>query len=202
MRIRLTALAALAAGATLLSACGSNSTDTSSQSSTTTSSHNPADVSFATQMIPHHEQAVVMADLAAAQASNADVKVLAKDIKTAQNPEIATMSGWLKSWGQPVPMPSMTAMPGTSSMNGMENSATGTGMMTDADMAMLSNSSGAAFDRQWVTMMIAHHQGAVTMARAELAKGQASDATALARSIISSQTAQIQQLEVLQQQLG
>jgi uncharacterized protein (DUF305 family) len=201
MKIRLTALAAFAAGATLLSGCG-NSTDTGSQPLATATSHNAADITFATQMIPHHEQAIVMADLAATQASNTEVKSFAQDIKAAQNPEIATMISWLKSWGQPVPMPSMTAMAGMASASGMNHSTTGAGMMGDVDMAMLSNASGASFDREWVTMMIAHHQGAVTMSQIELATGQDSNAKALARSIISSQTAQIHQFEVLKQQLA
>ena len=64
---------------------------------------NTADVTFATGMIPHHQQAIEMAQLAETRASNPQVKDLAARIRTAQDPEIATMSGWLRQWGQPMP---------------------------------------------------------------------------------------------------
>ncbi len=70
-------------------------------------------------------------------------------------------------------------------------------MMSDVDMTSLSKATGAAFDRMWVSMMIRHHQGAVTMATAEQSTGQNPDAKKLAQSIITSQTAQITQLTVL-----
>lgn len=71
------------------------------------------------------------------------------------------------------------------------------GMMSDADMAGLDKASGAAFDRMWVQMMTTHHQGALTMAHTELAGGQNPEAKALAQSIITNQTQQIQQLKTL-----
>ena len=66
---------------------------------------NATDVQFATDMIPHHRQAVDMAALADTHASSAEVKALAAKIRKAQEPEIATMSGWLTAWGEPVPTP-------------------------------------------------------------------------------------------------
>lgn len=67
----------------------------------------------------------------------------------------------------------------------------------DADMATLSKTTGAAFDRLWVQMMITHHQGAITMAQAEGTQGQNTAATTLARSIVTSQSAQVTQLRTL-----
>jgi uncharacterized protein (DUF305 family) len=151
--------------------------------------HNQADITFATEMIPHHRQAVQMADMALTQATKADVKTLAQAIKAAQDPEIVQMSGWLAGWQQPIPSSS------TSGMGGMDH--TGTGMMSDADMTSLSKATGAAFDRMWVSMMIRHHQGAVSMATTEQSAGQNPDAKKLAQSIITSQTAQITQLTAL-----
>lgn len=148
--------------------------------------HNTADVSFATDMIPHHAQAVQMADLALKSASNAQVKALATAIKAAQDPEITQMSGWLRTWKQPVP----------AAMSGM-SMGHGAGMMSDADMATLGTKTGAAFDRLWVQMMITHHQGAITMAQAEVTQGQNTAATTLARSIVTSQSAQVMQLRTL-----
>jgi uncharacterized protein (DUF305 family) len=197
-------IAAVAAAATVvtLSACGSNSSQTSSGSPTGASasvaivagSHNSADVSFASDMIPHHSQALAMADMAISTASNPQVKALAVKIKAAQEPEIVTMTSWLKAWNQPVPSGSMSGMSG---MGG-----TGMGMMSDADMAALGKATGKAFDTMWVTMMIAHHEGAVSMSKTELASGQYAQAKTLAQSIISSQTAQIQQLKALEKQLA
>lgn len=152
--------------------------------------HNAADVSFATDMIPHHAQAVQMADMVLSKATNGEVKSMATDIKAAQDPEIVEMTGWLKSWGAPVP---------DSSMGGMMSR--GTGMMSAADMASLDKGMGAAFDRMWVQMMVTHHQGAVAMAKTELAGGQSTDAKKLAQSIVTSQTAQIAQLQQLLQKL-
>ena len=199
MKYRIAILAALAAAVTTLSACGSSSSQgaqspasSSASAASGVTAHNAADVSFATDMIPHHSQAVKMANMALSKATNDDVKSSATQIKAAQDPEINTMTGWLKAWNQPVSSGSMTAMTGMSH----------TGMMSDADMASLDKASGAAFDRMWVTMMITHHQGAVDMSKTELAGGQFGPTKTLAQSIITSQTAQIGQLRTLQKQLA
>lgn len=193
--------AALAATATIaLTGCSSSGSSratspTSSGSSTgtaTSAMHNQADVAFATEMIPHHAQAIEMANMGATQATNPTVKSLAASIKKAQDPEITEMSRWLKTWGQPIPSTSMS-----SGMDGMAMGSSGTGMMSATDMAALGKATGASFDRMWVTMMITHHQGAVSMATAELRAGSNPDAKALAHSIISSQNAQIEQMQTL-----
>ncbi|MEU5945273.1 DUF305 domain-containing protein [Micromonospora sp. NPDC047465] len=145
-----------------------------------------ADAMFAQMMIPHHRQAVEMAELAATRAADPEVKRLAGEIKAAQAPEIATMSGWLSAWGRPVPSPGAE----TPHMDhGMP------GMMSDADMKKLAAASGREFDRQFLTMMIAHHEGAVTMARDELARGVNAEAKALAQQIVTTQQAEIDTME-------
>jgi uncharacterized protein (DUF305 family) len=209
MNYRIAAVAAAAATVTALSACGSSSSQTSSNAPMSSMSasasgtvasgpHNSADVTFATDMIPHHSQAVEMADMAISKATNADVKALAVKIKAAQDPEIVTMTGWLKAWNQPVPSSSMSGMSGMSGMSSSDS----TGMMSDADMASLDKATGKAFDTMWVTMMITHHQGAVSMSKTELASGQYAAGKTLAQSIITSQTAQIAQLQTLKTQLA
>lgn len=211
MKYRIATLAALAAAVTTLSACGSSSqpsstTQPSSAAPSSTSSaaatHNAADVTFATDMIPHHSQAIVMADMALSKATNADVKTLAAQIKAAQDPEITTMTGWLKAWGKPVPSASTSTSTSMTGMNGMDDTSSSMGMMSDSDMATLDKTSGVSFDRMWVTMMITHHQGAVAMSKTELASGQYKGAKTLAQSIITSQTAQIGKLETLHKQLA
>src|SRR6476646_10177306 len=141
---------------------------------------NQTDVTFASSMVPHHEQAITMADLALAKATDARVKQLASQIKNAQDPEITTMTRWLTAWGS-APMPSGHDMGGM----GMD------GMMTDQQMRDLERSSGAAFDRMWLQMMIEHHRGAVAMARTQLSEGRLPEVKALSQAVIDGQTKEI-----------
>jgi uncharacterized protein (DUF305 family) len=149
---------------------------------------NDADVEFAQMMVPHHQQAVEMAALAETRASDPEVKQLAAQIKGAQDPEIRTMLGWLATWKQP------SAMAGHD-MSGMP------GMMSGQDMTALKNATGKDFDRKFATMMIAHHEGAIEMAREEQAKGKHAEAKALAATIEKAQTAEIATLKKIVERL-
>lgn len=190
------AVAAAGASALVLAACGGNSaghdshTGTSSSTAASASAsqgqHNAADVAFAKGMIPHHRQAVEMAELAPSQAQSAEVKKLAADIKRAQGPEIKTLSGWLTSWGEEVPP------------EGADHSVHGSGgMMTAEDMEKLRKASGSTFDTAFTEMMIEHHEGAVAMARTEQADGSYAPAKTMAGQIVSSQTAEIKEMNKL-----
>lgn len=149
-----------------------------------TSDHNQADVTFATMMVPHHQQAIEMSDtLLAKQGVDARVTELAQKIKTAQQPEIDTMNGWLKTWGQ------------ESDVGGMDMG--GDGMMSQQDMDALKNASGADASTLFLTQMIQHHQGAITMATSETEQGEATDAVALAKKIAAAQTAEIATMKQL-----
>ena len=198
--------------ALVLVGCGSNghrlaaavSSSHPASASSTASSFNDADVMFAQQMILHHQQAIEMAQMAPSHTQNPKVKELAAKIEAAQAPEIKTMTGWLHAWGKPVP----SAMPGMmSTMPGMMGSPTPgmggaavPGMMSPQDMSQLAAAHGAQFDRLFLQMMIRHHQGAVEMARIELAKGINPAAKKLARQIETSQTAQIAQMQQMLKQ--
>lgn len=149
---------------------------------------NDADVTFAQMMIPHHEQAVDMATLAQTRANDPELKQLAQDIRDAQEPEIATMTDWLRQWGQP------TAMPGGHGGHGPD---TMPGMMTDAEMAELEAASGVDFDRMFARMMIAHHNGAIQMSRNVMAQGSNPDVKALAETIEQTQSAEIATLQAI-----
>ena len=181
----------------VLTACGGgdSTSDQSSAAGSITSStaavssHNGADVTFAQMMIAHHQQAIEMADLAADRASNPQVKDLADRIKAAQGPEMTTMTGWLDDWGASASMPGMDH--GDMEMGGMP------GSMSSADMDRLMGLSGSEFDRQFLTMMIGHHQGAIDMAETEQADGVNPDAVALAGQIVADQTAQISEMQTL-----
>ncbi|MEV8394478.1 MULTISPECIES: DUF305 domain-containing protein [unclassified Streptomyces] len=189
--------AAVSAAALTLAACGTDSGSTSATASTSASAsapgsaagslYNAADVSFAQGMIPHHRQAVEMADLAATRASSAEVKKLAAEIKKAQDPEIKTLSGWLTSWDAQVPT--------QGSMDHSEHSMPG--MMADSDMSTLEKATGPAFDTAFLNLMVKHHEGAVEMARTEKSAGADKRAKDMADAIITSQSAEITRMNKL-----
>nr|WP_024126988.1 DUF305 domain-containing protein [Streptomyces sp. F8]AHE39709.1 Putative lipoprotein [Streptomyces sp. F8] len=199
--IRRTALVAAAGAASLvLAACGSDDDTSAGHNGQATKSptasasapaaqgqHNAADIAFAKGMIPHHRQAVQMADLAPSRAESAEVKKLADEIKKAQDPEIKTLSGWLTSWGEQVPAEGATGH----SAHGMA------GMMTPEEMDNLKKASGKAFDTAFMQLMIKHHEGAVAMAKTEKADGSFPDAKTMADAIITSQTAEITRMNDL-----
>ncbi|MEV3939021.1 DUF305 domain-containing protein [Glycomyces sp. NPDC049804] len=149
---------------------------------------NDADVMFLQMMIPHHEQAVEMADLAAEHAEDPEVVALAGQIAAAQQPEIDQMTALLEGWGEPT------------EMEGHEGMAMG-GMATEEQMTELSAAHGADFDKLFVDLMIAHHEGAVTMAEEHHAEGQNADASAIATAVIDAQTAEIATLQEIQARL-
>ncbi|WP_439679214.1 DUF305 domain-containing protein [Embleya sp. MST-111070] len=200
--------AAVMSGALVLAACGSDDKDKSSAKASTSASapaaasasasasapgasagaFNDADVMFAQMMIPHHEQAVEMAKEAPAKGADTEVKKLAATIEAAQAPEIKLMKGWLTTWGKP-----------TSAPGGMNH---GGGMMSEADMTAFKASTGADFDRRFLTMMIEHHNGAITMAETELAQGVDPAARKLAEQIKSSQAAEVQQMRQMLTAMG
>ncbi|MDJ0408300.1 DUF305 domain-containing protein [Rhodococcoides fascians] len=205
MRTTLVAsLAAATVSAFLVAGCSS---DTTSDSSTTTTSSasvqdsasasasaefNDADVMFARMMYPHHAQAVDMAGMVQDRTDNPDVVALASAIQAAQQPEMDRMTAWLAEWGQPAPPSDM------GEMSGMDHSS-GMGMMSQQDMDALNGLSGPEFDRQWLTMMIEHHEGAIDMANNEIADGSNPDAQEMARTIVATQQ---QEIDTMQRMLG
>ncbi|WP_221640604.1 DUF305 domain-containing protein [Actinoallomurus bryophytorum] len=148
-----------------------------------TAGHNAQDARFVQMMIPHHQQAVAMAEQAAQRASSSKVRRLAARIARDQDPQIHAMTGWLKEWGTPMPSPGGMHM--------------GDGMMSDADMKRLGALSGERFDEAFLRMMIEHHHGAVTMARTEQARGSDAEARAMAGSIVTAQSAEIRAMRKL-----
>jgi uncharacterized protein (DUF305 family) len=138
-------------------------------------------------MIPHHEQAVSMSDIILAkQGIDPRVVELANQIKAAQGPEITTMQGWLTEWGAQTP-----AGHEGHDMSGDPAAHAAMGMMSEAQLEQLRQAQGVDAARQFLTGMIAHHEGAVTMAQTEVDTGQAEDAVRLAREIIETQQREI-----------
>ena len=122
-----------------------------------------ADVRFMTRMIHHHAQAVEMAELVPERTSNAQIRTLAGRIINAQNDEMTIMRRWLEDRRQPVP-PSPTEMAAHAAMgHGTAHPMDMPGMATPAQLQALRDARGTAFDRLFLTLMIDHHKGAVTM---------------------------------------
>ena len=196
-RKHLTAATLVVAAALTLGACGGHdmssmsgtegSDSSPSSSSDGTADFNDADVTFATDMIAHHRQAVEMAEVAETRAESPEVKDLATQIMDAQDPEIETMAGWLTSWGEPVP----------DDMSGMDMSSSMPGMMSQDEMTSLENTSGAEFDQMFLAMMVEHHQGAIEMAKSEQSDGLFPDAIALAKQVETAQTDEITTMQAL-----
>ncbi len=123
-----------------------------------------ADVEFMAGMIHHHAQALVMARMIPTHTSNGPLQVLGGRIIVGQNDEIAIMQNWLRDNGQAVPAPDTTAA-GAHAMHegGHAEHELMPGMLTAQQMAQLDAARGPEFDRLFLTFMIQHHQGAITM---------------------------------------
>lgn len=200
-------------------ACGTDSASDSSAGSSTAANHNDADVTFASAMIPHHAQALVMVDMLEGRDISPELAQLAARIKAAQAPEIELMQGWLEAWGEDVPsgMPGMSGMAHHDHM-GMDDDESETsdgesdapsedaspglddlmpGMMSEQDLDELRADIGSAFEAMWLRMMIVHHEGAIAMAKAEQTQGRYQPALDLAGQIITSQQAEIDEMKAM-----
>ena len=182
-----------------LSACGShdsadhNATDHDGTSSAARVEHNAADVSFVQGMVPHHLGALEMAELADSRASSPEVKVLAAEIRAAQQPEIDVMKGWLSQWGVAASNDDHSGHDVSAEIRGDDMP----GMMSTGQMAELEAANGATFDTLFLELMIEHHEGAITMATTELADGISAAAKSLAQTITTSQRTEVDKMKQL-----
>nr|BFF00745.1 hypothetical protein GCM10020241_24200 [Streptoalloteichus tenebrarius] len=135
-------------------------------------------------MITHHRQALDMAALAPQRAGDEQVRGLAARISDAQGPEIAAMRAWLERTGQ-------------AEQHGGHDHASMPGMATPEQLAALRAASGGEFDRQFLRLMIAHHEGAVTMATDVLTRGVDVFVQEMAQDVIATQTAEITRMRAL-----
>lgn len=177
----------LGAAVLFLSACGGDTmsdVDTSAIPDT-----NSADVMFTQMMIPHHEQAIVMSDLAVTRAEDPAISALALQIAAEQQPEIDLMESWLAAWGMPGPQPGQDMQ--------MHEGHGMSGMLSEYQLQQLADSSGKQFDRLFAEFMIEHHEGAIDMAQGVLSAGENLDVAAVARGIVVTQEQEILQLRTL-----
>jgi len=119
------------------------------------------DVHFMTGMIGHHGQALVMSALAPTNDAGASIRILTSRIINAQKDEIAVMQQWLRDRGQTVPEVEITGT--TMMVHGPEYAMHMPGMLTAEQLEELEAAQGSEFDRTFLTYMIQHHEGAVTM---------------------------------------
>jgi uncharacterized protein (DUF305 family) len=126
-------------------------------------SYTPADVEFMSHMIAHHAQAIAMARWAPTHDAGSSIRVLAERIINAQQDEIATMQQWLRDRRLPVPEPDPAGV--KMKMDGAEHVMLMPGMLTPEQMARLDSARGPEFDRLFLSFMIQHHQGAITMVK-------------------------------------
>jgi uncharacterized protein (DUF305 family) len=123
--------------------------------------YSDADIAFMTGMIPHHAQAVIMANWAPSHGARHDIGVLCERIVVGQADEIRSMQQWLNDRGLSVPDAASTRM--KMKLNGVEHDMLMPGMLNDEEMSELENARGREFDRLFLLGMIKHHQGAIDM---------------------------------------
>ena len=155
--------------------------------------HNADDVMFAQMMIPHHQQAIELAAMVPDRSTDPDVIALAAKIAGEQQPEINTMKALLLQWDV-----DPNEMSHESGHAGMAMA----GMVDDATMVKLDNLKGTDFDTLWLQSMISHHEGAIAMAKTEIADGKSADMVTLAGSIVTAQQAEIDQMKQMLIGLG
>ncbi|WP_322760121.1 DUF305 domain-containing protein [Frankia sp. Cr2] len=163
------------------------------------------DAGFARDMSVHHVQAVEMAMVEFRGSADATQRGVAQDVALTQQREIGIMSAWLTQWNlaqisTDPPMGWMRSVHQAShDSSGHDGETTHStrmpGMATDAELGQLSKASGRELDALFLTLMIRHHRGGITMAQEAAARAQEPDVRALARAMVINQAIEIDQME-------
>lgn len=173
----------------LLAGCaafGSTPTGSSASAPPLDGSFNDTDVMFLQMLIPHHRQGVELARLAADRATDAGVRDLAAAVEVTQTDELEDMREWLREWNQPTAAdPDPHAHAGHGGMPATDPEVIASLRATEA---------GSEFDRTFLNLLTGHQHGAVELARMETGGGRHQEAVDLADRIVTSRTAQIQQM--------
>jgi uncharacterized protein (DUF305 family) len=160
---------------------GMNPNNDMNRPGSSSSEFSGVDIMFAQMMIPHHQQAIELSELAFSQSQNPQILELANQIKLEQGPEIEQMTLWLEN----------------SKTSGMMDHQHGDmGMLSDEELRVMAETQGDEFDRLFLIGMIAHHEGAIDMAQM-IVNSSNIEAKALAKAIIESQTEQIKYMKTL-----
>ncbi len=168
-----------------------------SSSSISSGGHDDADVEFASEMVPHHEQALRMVAMTRARDLSPQLEDLTRQIRAARTAEIRTMNGWLDDWGEEADDDGHMMGGDGGMMNGGGGMMGGWQWLTGRDFHRLEGAPARAFEDVWLRMMIRHHRGAIAMSRNEVENGEFPAAIALAQHIEDSQRAEIEQMRAL-----
>jgi uncharacterized protein (DUF305 family) len=184
MTVRVAAALAVLLAVVMLAACGGHQHPASAGDRTTEQTdHNGDDIVFARNMVPHHEQAVEMAQMVPTNTTNQQIIALANGVIRTQVPETQAFRVWLMQWQD-----------AQGNDPGVHGGMPMTGMVDQRTMDRLRSLTGAAFDHLWLTSMVDHHRGAIAMAQDEVAHGKNPDVIYLAQRIIAGQQAEIDQM--------
>jgi uncharacterized protein (DUF305 family) len=146
------------------------------------------DVMFLQMMIPHHQQAIDMSDLALTKSTDSELLALAKDIRDEQAAEIVKMKAWLDAAGADLEMDHSASH----SMSGM---------LSDSELAALEKATGKSFDVLWLKGMTGHHTGAIDMA-AMIENAKSAEIKSFGQAIVTSQSAQNKQMAAMIKRMG
>ena len=146
------------------------------------------DVMFLQMMIPHHQQAIDMSDLALTKSTDSELLALAKDIRDEQAAEIVKMKAWLDAAGADLEM-------------GHSHSHSMSGMLSDSELAALKAATGKSFDLLWLKGMTGHHDGAIDMA-AMIENAKNPEIKSFGQAIVSSQSEQNKQMAAMLKRMG
>ena len=146
------------------------------------------DIMFLQMMIPHHQQAIDISDLALTKSSDSELLALAKDIRDGQGAEIVKMKAWLDGANAGMD-------PGHSMGHDMS------GMLSDSELAALKAATGKSFDLLWLKGMTGHHDGAIDMA-AMIEDASNPEIKSFGQAIVTAQSAQNKQMAAMIKRMG
>jgi uncharacterized protein (DUF305 family) len=161
---------------------------------------NAADGDFASDLVQHHALALVLVDMSRTAEVSPELTATAAGILDAQSVEIQTATAWLSAWDLPVPETLRDHANAHAAERGEEVEIPGAdlpGMPGHDDLAELEQLEGRAFERRWLQLMIAHHEGAIEMAEEEVDDGEFPAAVELAESVAAAQRDQVEQMRSL-----
>lgn len=203
LRRALTALSGLALTGAVLAGCGPTATPTAREAAEP--GHNGADVAFTAEMVPHHEQGLHLVAVAASRGATPAFAELTGRMAAEQSADIDQLDAWLDGWDAPAsPGPDqlldhrvMAQRSTTGTMRGLMRIRMGPWALSADDVDRLGETRRRDFEDRWLRTMITHHQGAISMARQEIAQGAYPPAIALAEEIVTTQQAEVEQMEAL-----
>ena len=171
-----------------LSGCASASNkgmDHAGHSSGASSDLSSDDIMFLQMMIPHHQQAIDISDLALTKGEDAELLALAKNIRDEQAAEIVKMKAWLEE----------------ANASSHSDSHSMDGMLSDSELAALKKASGKSFDVLWLKAMTGHHTGAIDMA-AMIENPKSAEIKSFGQGIVASQSAQNKAMAAMIKRIG